>query len=700
MEQKSKLPANRNPRAAASYYGFNSGFWPVDAGGTVHLLGDGGENADTHMLDLLQRRDTDEVTIGWNSFTDTIAWYEVMHAEVGTTGDTWHGYAFREISEAEALNFDPSGDGFDDPLLWGSSNFDNMPSVRIRQPGWQFVRLQGQAGPGVTPNWASLRYSGLPWNYMRHTPSPHAPPMSWHDFYNPFQCNRFLVRWDGNWHMATHFDRYIVWEVSPGQLGTSWWRQQGLSHATLPDRALIHPDEFSLDPDDYMLVWSDLPPAHLRVSDSITAENLRASRFAQVRVTRTDHPYVHAFTGTPAELFDMKVRQLELPVEKIYLDGLTVPDSTVPAVEVEMTTPTIGGFVRQFHFNEWENDEHWHVQFGTELLQPFGGENPFAFMWWQDHPPLIETAAFGVVLRRDAHALHTGIGTLFFSTRSDELTGPPNGGSLIQDYLLLRRRGTGQDENDQEDLEEGCMSPSPGTSWSRWGNIDTWWTTAPTTIKFTALLSDDDDAHDPRANAANAAVQAYLAGGDGLMYEGPLGRLPRPYSGTTAVFCGRELTVEGAYTVEVLRGPTELLVLLVQDDRLRIWRYNPDRKTAGDVIWDRPLTESIPPAWLEAADGLEPTTDLRFLHPAWPTPTGVLTIGGRAFITAIPDRGHRGMAFEVPVEPEGGGPPEMVEVSPPVLLFPGWADEDMYFAAELRCPIPSSDPGNGGGDPE
>lgn len=689
MNQDQILP----PGAAsgmASYYGFDSSFWPVDANGVLHFLGDGSPNS-PHMLEVLRDADTLPGDVQWNQrFSQSIAWYEVMHYRL--SGRT--GYAIREISREDALAFDPSADGFDGTNLVGSGGI-GLPNDRLQEPGWEFVGLLGE-----TPTEAErhlIRYAGMPFNVASRTWSPlvRTPHTSQGNHYNPYQGNRYL-QFEGVsggetvWRETAEFQRLISYQDGE-EVRWVQFTVFGFSHSGSANRRVVHPDDYSTDPADYVIQQpTGLPNPGDILSDHTVIVPFRGARFAQLRVTTTELDPLAGHTGSLGSLLNLTSQQVNLQVDKVYEDGSTDIEGVIPGVEARMSTPVLGGFVSRQHFSESMNDERYHSQFGTLIEH----SDPYFTIYAQhDVAPLITEQYLATYVRRVASHLTTGVGFINERHLEGGASNPPQFvAPILEDVLLLRIPGPVDIERDLTEFEDAnCPTPSPGAGWieAEWG----WYRKASTDLRFTALLSDDADAHDPRANTANATTLEFLQLGSGLMYEGELGQLPRPHSGVTGVFCGREITGDGAFAVDVLKRPQgDLMVVLLQDEQLQAWAHNPSVPESAEALWDRPLAESMPADWLADLSPAEPVVDFRFLARDWPTPTGVLTFGGRSFVLAVRDAGHRGFSFDVVLEDD-----TVETVSPPFLAYPAWDAADLFFTAEMRCSVGSDDDNGGGG---
>jgi hypothetical protein len=192
------------------------------------------------------------------------------------------------------------------------------------------------------------------------------------------------------------------------------------------------------------------------------------------------------------------------------------------------------------------------------------------------------------------------------------------------------------------------------------------WPAGDARLQFHAILSDDGDCHDPRANTADASLRAYLQAGSGLIYDGPYGQLPRPYSGATGIMLGRELTLAGGYSFDVVTTPRvgELMAALLDDaGQLLVWTA---REVEGEWVatpaWNAPIADALPASVQAELAGAEPPQlTYRFVLPDWPHPTGVLSIGGTHTIFAARHR-RNDRKYRTPGRP-------------PIVTTFGWRDD-------------------------
>lgn len=260
-------------------------------------------------------------------------------------------------------------------------------------------------------------------------------------------------------------------------------------------------------------------------------------------------------------------------------------------------------------------------------------------------------------LRAAPDALYAGVGII-----ESPGGGAPN--PLYQDEYPLRPPGIIWPPALAQELACGDRPAPDGWDWNAAYNA--WVRTTATTFRHTALVADDDSPHDPRVNTATSAVEAWLALGDGLCYEGELGSIPRPRSGATGVLLGREIVGDTDFALDVVRASDDtLMAVMLTADRVTAW-------TSEGLVWDDELYASIPLPTLVLLTEEPPSLDLRFLHPDWPTPTGVLTVGGLSLVLTPRGREHTRYRWELPDR----------SVSPPFILHPGWS-------SELRFPYPN-----------
>ena len=182
------------------------------------------------------------------------------------------------------------------------------------------------------------------------------------------------------------------------------------------------------------------------------------------------------------------------------------------------------------------------------------------------------------------------------------------------------------------------------------GEFDAYAWTSGLRIVVTALVGDAHAMHDFRIDDTAAdAMAEWAASGDGLLYDGALGTLPRPYGGATGTFLGRTITAEGPYALDVIRTEDGPVAVLVQDGQLIVWR-------SGTLLWDGPLVDALPADVVAATDAdAPPVVDYRFVLPEWPHPTGAVFARGRWLAFQLAGRGDRGY-------PASGG------VVPPVVF--------------------------------
>src|SRR5690606_38296315 len=128
--------------------------------------------------------------------------------------------------------------------------------------------------------------------------------------------------------------------------------------------------------------------------------------------------------------------------------------------------------------------------------------------------PQITEAHLCAFLLRDAWALRAGWGiALFVYLESEEPEGVEELIDVFTDTYPLRVKASSGMETLADEYEAGeCEFPAaPDSSWvpllgGVGGQPAGWVTLASQAFQYSALLSDDGDLHDPRANTANGTI--------------------------------------------------------------------------------------------------------------------------------------------------------------------------------------------------
>lgn len=400
--------------------------------------------------------------------------------------------------------------------------------------------------------------------------------------------------------------------------------------------------------------------------------------------------------GTWAEVLGMTLSDVELPVEKHYDDGTVESDGVIPGRRCVLAGSNWTHADSRVTPIDRQGLQNLLTSFGEDPPNPWGGPFPTdpEDPCYDPDPPMPHwPTAFGsparyygptgstawklvVHARLQPNQFTAGIGILetngmamdnFMASLNagvlDDITGCPvqvdDGDPIFNDtpsYAALRIAvnlyqevspwgGTGA-FNPVECAAQAF--PVSGVAVEGGYAADV----GDLTLTFHALAADDGGFHDFRETTgigtALATVTTYLEGGDKLIYSGPLGELPRPFSGHASVFCGKSITADEPYSLDVLELDAGVRVVMIQAGQVTVWDY----ATEATVLWSDSLANSLPPDLYDVMDVSDPVLGYRFVMPAWPHRTGVVTVGGVNVLIEAADR-LRDVRYRVP----GGRPP-------------------------------------------
>lgn len=703
-----------SPRALLNYYGFNSGFWPVDGSGRLHLLGDGPRVGAQHMLQQI-RDASSAFGISYPSFEQDVIWAEVMRCSVQTSpGNFAVQFIYREMTEMEAASFDPSSDGFDAKVLNPQDALDYILS---------FDEWRRYTDDEIVDNNDISAYGGY-----------YAPDDSWHGagsifgtsglsnigagsshYWNPYQGSVFFTSLgvDGEYLAWRPFRVWLTFDdESVEELPPRW--------ASKPTGVARSATDPPWDLEEIVDLFEELDDTGWTFYDSrMVAEDVDfyttepvfvwvGGRVAQLRVRHDVQDPAVLYNGTLGGYPQLSLSTGTAQVNKRYENGSESSEGTVPIRIANLETRSGFVHISTFYDNPalsrliplypesagW--DMHGIVTNSVAMSSMHEVEYPF-FSRISSRSGLIPTITEGfscAFALYEPWALRIGWGHCKKVYKEDaEDKGPAHDlQAVYEDALPLRTPGSseaiaaayeaeacGLPEAPDEDWEPLRASNSEESTQLGWVNLE------PQAFRFTALDSDDSDFHDPRANLATSTVEAFLALGDGLCYEGDLGSIPRPRSGATATLLGRSITGSGDHAIEVVPIPGGHMAVMVTETTVEAWTRVDGVTT---LVWSDTHAASIPPPVLAmlGADPL-PALDLRFTLPDWPTPAGVLTVGGWSLILTPRGSEHRGYRWQV----------DDRWVSPPFTLHLGWPASQRFPNPNPRSPASYIDSGDGGG---
>lgn len=673
--------------ALLNYYGF-SNVWPIDSG-VLHLLGDGSVGDPDHMLDLIRNADQTmqfKAKLG----VQDIYWAEVIRIIAGAETR----FVYRHVTPEQAAEFVPWGDGFGAQELtqatatayvqnngpWYSYETDELLDLP------SFARFAGYPGSigGVA---FAQPYSHWDTNFHYWQPyqgSVYFTCFGAGNYYRAWRPFRTTVKFGDN-----RPDRVLIepgWTLTDSLWGTTVipWNAATVQHYS--DPVNIDMDEWTVEP----APWTNPHP-----DDEVTIEPMPyflSTRFMQLRILDDDDGLL-LYEGTRGGFVNLNVSSGTATIEKLRPNGNASAAGSVPIMTASMTTREDSVRGRIYGLG-WMNGLSPNILNAAAAPQAiplnardFIPHDEHDIPYWARIVPieldgLQNEARFCAFIRRDHQAVYAGWGAVSYGYfEGDETPEEPLAlHPVFEDQMLLRLPASLETELLAAAHENDCSMPDPPAGWVAVRpnpEVDpvAWARTEATPMRFTALLSDDGDFHDPRVNTATSAMTAFLAAGDGLCYEGPLGAIPRPRSGATGTLLGRAITGSADFALDVMPLPTGgHMAVMVMNGIVSAWVH--DGSTA-ELVWNRSLAESIPPGVLSALGGVTPAFDLRFMHPAWPTPSGVLTIGEWSLVVVPRDASHVGYEWTV----AGVG-----RVSPPFVVTLGWPASERFPDPDPRSP--------------
>lgn len=714
MAQTSILPKGQPgfKRAMLNYYGFtpNQLPWPLDGDGVMHLLGDGDTLTNDHLLELVANQD-DPVSVSYSSFTQAVIWAEVL--KVGFPGELSPRYIYREISESDANSFDPTSDGFGAKVLSQATAQAYIQSFGHVWRDFQTDELVDETAPGFAGYFAlDDEWHGAGSIFGTSGLSNIGSGSS--HYWNPYQGSVFFTSLgaDGEYLVWRPFIVHLTYQDdSVEELPPRWaWKATGVARSS---------SDPPLDQSGIETLFTDLTSAgwtfgHSFVTDpnvkSWTATAVHefvASRFVQLRVRHVTNPNVVLYSGTRGGLVNLSESTSTVDVVKQYEDESETSEGTVPTRVVSMSTREGGEVISTFYdnpalsrliplYNGWDISgvplNYATMSIAHDVTYPF-----WSYITSRGGlTAAITEAHLCAFAQYDPWAVHIGWGSCQRRYQDGDEGNKSDPYSLLtvyRDTLPLRVEGPAGQESLAALYETECIPPEkPDTGWltlratSAENASQTGWVTLGSQdFKYTALLSDDGDNHDPRANTATDTLEEFLALGDGLCYEGSLGSIPRPRSGATGTLLGREIEGDDDLAIDVVTIPDGHMAVMVKGGTVEAWTRVDD---TTNLVWSDTLAASIPPLVLEQLGANpKPALDLRFLLADWPTPTGALTVGEYTLVLTPKGDEHRRYSW---LTPDGKS------VSPPFLLHLGWAGRFPTF--DPRSPPLYFQTSGGGGE--
>lgn len=695
------IPPERN--AMLSYYGFlNEDGWPVDEDGRLHLLGEGnieardagGSSGDNpfrfaRLIDFIQNAGGESVEqrFVFSAVTDSpeVTFAEAIYVSGISTGTGW---IYR--GTVSGMSFDARDQGL------GAVEVDTDALIAyIKSHTW--YSNPNLTGPPV--NVDNVEYNGYPtglWTRpagIRNTGLSHLSPNGQNHYWNPYQGSVFFLQIGSSSFYRVYMPVEVQYRLI-GQTGFTpptlhwFYRSTGSNSRAAPPMTLeqvhamlAHDDtEYSGDNgEDLAMNWTPdtLPSGVAEMHVNARMRYFSATRLAQ-KISMTGETERSMYEGNYGGLVRLGVSTVTAPILKVRPDGTVTADGTVPAIQADMRTRSVTVETHRQYFSGTPQN-----RLGIGGREVNGFDHGYSF--WARHPLqanlFTSEAHMAAFVRRRSWCIEAGIGVV---TTSNGVNPRLLEDKIVwMDQMPLAATIPGRIADGM--LSAQCAAGPPGVGWEPMHDNSgpvpgAWCNRNEVDVRFTALLSDDAGFHDPRLNTANNTVEAFLQAGNGLCYEGPLGTLPRPRSGVTGTILGQPVDGSTDFALDVVRTQDDdLMAVMVTANRVRAW-------TAAGVIWDDTHAASIPPPVLDTLDNTPPSLDLRFLHPAWPTPTGIVSVGGWSLIVTPRGREHRGYQWTT-----GGR-----TVSPPFTLHPGWAEADRYPYPDPRAELTITGDGGGG----
>lgn len=655
---------------------------PIEAGSplTFHVLGDGDQYDDQHMLLLLQEADVDSgVTV--RELSTDYAWFEFHEVRMSPTSSL-HGRIYRErsdLTDATAAAWTPG-----------------TLSVPITDPSWNWPPVANpDAGDPGEP-------ATIPMD--QHPDFDIDDVLLYLSFYSPFASGKsdtydyeysdFITGYDcvlndehaNIWvevipgaggdpptYQQVTFVRWHMWNDDPkdGASETRWtyaWRSIASPASHDPLTAPTTTGSWTLESPFDIGDFDHADP---------TIEPRISSHFLAFWAWQTVEDEVAA--GTWREWLGITEENFSAPVVKRYADGSEAADGTIPARRAYLTPDAFSMPTKTAWFSvppampDYPGSTLYSIdgfqgrsRGGAWIPAALGGETAggTTVPWGAVNAQISgagtdEQSTLGVYLFTDGvNLVEVGIA----------LRAVPNDGDApylkaiyYRDWMVL----TGYDVF-LGNVPAGFLEPvQPSPSFPAGGlaayhgdyeDDALFWPAPDARLAFNAIRSDDGDMHDDRANTAVASIAAYLAGGTGLVYDGPFGQLPRPYSGATGTMLGREITATASFTFDAVTRPDGIIVaaLVWGDATGLVWEaVEEEGSWVATDVWSGPVADALPPdVWAEFATPLPPVLTYRFLLPDWPHPTGVLSVAGVHTIFAARDR-KNDRKYRTP----GGRPP-------------------------------------------
>lgn len=685
--------------ALLANYGFPSPTpWPVDENGVVHLLGDGRNGLDDGILAALQHG-SEPITIdGVHTHTDA-KWVEALAAWKPPND---YLIIYRDYPDDPEL-FDLTSNGF------GGLNID--PSdlhgyIRAFPPGTWRELVTREVVDTTSIQFLPYRPSdpGVSWMIG---PDGFSGPFTGGHYWNPYNGMIFFSEHEGSYRVWAPFfcyyydgdGVYTPVQIRWGYKATGGWSGgPPWSPEDIEDYLTEHMDGPVEDYDDYIddPTWT-VPSLGAGEHYKPIKKQWFGTRMLLRMNESTTTPWT-IYDGTLGDFLSLSRSDTTAPVVKQYEDGSEVNEGDISVAQVDIQTPT-GGATTRSGFNplnhespEWGNaiDAGWVYSQPSCIMSNSALHNhvglsggPYPYLTRIDVQDVVmETRTVGLCafLASYANMLMVGIGL-------EEFSGGESMGLVSDEDIYFASVYPFAAIRESMPLLGGEYEGPEGWEWvsNFFQGFGAWVNRESVNMRYTALIADDASPHDPRVNVANAAVEEWLSLGDGLCYDSVLGSIPRPRSGASGVLLGQSVDGSGDFAIDVVKGlDGRLMAVMVTPDRVTAW-------TAEDgVIWDDSYAASIPPPVLAALSDAPPALDLRFLHPDWPTPTGVLTVGGWSLIVTPREREHRRYAWRVPDS-------ERV-VRPPFLLHLGWSDAVRFPFPDPRARISFTGDDDGGGD--
>lgn len=699
------VPLGHN--ALLSYYGFlnENGGWPVDSDGRLHLLGEGNiearENGSgnpdnpfryARLIDFIENAPSEPVGSRFTYYAGTDSPGAVFAEAVYVSGVPTLGSGWIYRSGVSGIGFDARDQGL------GAADVDVADFItHIKSHTW--YPNPNFTGPSLDVS--NVQYNGYTtglWGRpagINNTGLSHFSPNGEHHYWNPYQGSVFFLRVGSSSAYRVYMPVEVQYRLT-GSMGFTpptfhwFYRSTGSTSTSVPPMTpqdihdmLAHDDtEFSGDDgEDLALNWT---PEPLPGSVEEMVVNARMPYFSSTRlawkISMAGTVERVMFDGDYGDLVRLEVNTDSAPVFKVRPDGSAIQDGSVPSIRADMRTRSLEVETYRQYFSGAPFN-----RLNVGGYEVNGLDHGYSF--WARHPLqsnlFTAEAHMAAFVRRRSWCIEAGIGIVSTSNGSN----PTLEESQIIWLDQMPLAATITDRNFDMMVSQSCnAAPPSGVGWQQLWNQGNpvpgaWCNLGEVSVRFTALLSDGGTFHDPRLNTANNTVEDFLGAGDGLCYEGEHGTIPRPRSGVNGTLLGQSVNGGSDFAIDVVRRRNgELMAVMITADRVIAW-------TPSGVIWDDTHEASIPPPVRASLDATPPSIDLRFLHPAWPTPTGVLSVGGRSLILTPSEREHRGYSWQV-----GGR-----NVSPPFLLHPGWLGEERYPYPDPRNPLRVSGDNGGGG---